>query len=125
MSVARNTVLFLLLLISLPAGSLFEIFIWNNRITKTEIVSAKQRSKANARLCSYQKIIKELKKDLFNQFIAGSLFSIKERIICTKNLQSILVQNDKTNGLNTLMIRRSIFNTFYIDESEIALKQMF
>ena len=125
MNLARNIVLFLLLIISLPIGSLFEIFSWNNQITKTEFVLNKQRSKANTRICSYQKIVKELKKDLFNRFIAGSAFSIKERVKCSEELQSILVQNDKINGLNTLMIRRSVFNTLYIGDSEIALRQLF
>jgi len=125
MNLARNIVLFVLLFISLPIGSLFEIFSWNNQITKTEFVLNKQKSKAKARICSYQKIVKELRKDLFNRFIAGSVFSIKERITSSENLQSILVQNDKTKGFNTLMIRRSVFNTLYIDDSEIALRQLF
>ncbi len=51
MNIVYKILLFSILSISLPIGKLFEIFIWNDQIIKTEIVSEKQRLASRGRIC--------------------------------------------------------------------------
>jgi len=114
--------LFSILSISLPIGKLFEIFIWNDRITKTEIVFNKQRLDSIGRFCFFIKIAKEIKKKLSTYLLNKSDFALIKRITNNKNIQSLSIQNNKTNNIKTLLIRRFIFNILYLDDSECELR---
>jgi hypothetical protein len=64
MNIVYKILLFSIFSISLPIGKLFEIFIWNDRIIKTEIVSEKQRLESRGRICYFVKPAKEIQKKL-------------------------------------------------------------
>ena len=61
MNLVYKILLFSILSISLPNGKLFEIFIWNDRITKTEVVINKQRLDSKGRFCFFIKIAKDIR----------------------------------------------------------------
>lgn len=122
MNLVYKILLFSLLSISLPIGNLFEIFNWNDRITKTEIVFDKQRLESKGRICFYLKISKEIQKKFSIYLLDKSDFAIIVRIANNKNIQSISTQNKKINNIRTLLIRRFIFNILYLDDSEHELR---
>ncbi|MBN2571613.1 MAG: hypothetical protein JXA68_05755 [Ignavibacteriales bacterium] len=124
MNLVYKILLFSLLSISLPIGKLFEIFIWNGQITKTEIVFYKKRLESKGRICFFVKIAKENKKKLSNHLQSRLDFAIIERISNKNNRQSLSIQNNKTNICKTLLIRRFIFNILYLDDSEYTLKPL-
>jgi hypothetical protein len=64
MKIVYKILLFSILSMSIPIGKLFEIFIWNDRITKTEIVFEKQRIESRGRICYFVKLAKEIQKNL-------------------------------------------------------------
>lgn len=119
MNLVYKILLFSLLSISLPIGNLFEIFNWNDRITKTEIVFDKQKLESKGRICFYIKISKEIQKKISIYLLDKSDFALIGRITNNKNIQSISTQNKKINNIETLLIRRFIFNILYLDDSEL------
>lgn len=110
--------------ISFPIGKLFEIFIWNDRITKTEIVSPNQRWGSGGRICFFVKIAKDLLKQHSLSSQASRNFTVIERIISKKNIQSLFVQNRKVCRYWKIIIRRFISNVLFLDETEYALKSL-
>ena len=122
MNIVYKILLLSILSFSLPIGKLFEIFIWNDRITKTEIVLNKQRLDSKGRFCFFIKIAKDIKKKLSTYLLNKPDFALIERITNRKNIQSLSIQNNKTNNIKPLLIRRFIFNKIYIDDSECKLR---
>ena len=118
MNIAYKILLFSILSISLPIGKLFEIFIWNDRITKTEIVFEKQRFESDERVCDFVTLAKEIQKKLSIFLQNRPDFTLIERITNNKNIQSLTIQNHKVNGIKTLLISRFLFNILYLDDSE-------
>jgi len=124
MNLVYEILLFSLLSISLPIGKLFEIFVWNDRITKTEIVFYKKRLESRGRICFFAKIVKETIKKFSIYLQNKSDFAIIERITNKKNTQSLSIQNNKTNSCKILLIRRFLFHILYLDDSYHALKPL-
>ncbi|HPK86378.1 MAG: hypothetical protein WBK94_03235 [Tenuifilaceae bacterium] len=122
MNIAYKILLFSILSISLPIGKLFEIFIWNDRITKTEIVFEKQRFESDERVCYFVTLAKEIQKKLSIYFQDRLDFAIIERITNNKNTQTLSIQKNKINRIKTLLIRRFLFNILYLDDSEFELR---
>ncbi len=118
MNLVYKILLFLLLVISLPVGKLFEIFNWNDRIIRTEIVFDKQRIESKGRICYFEKIAKDIKRKFSIYLSAKSDFAVIERITNQKNLLSLSTQNKKINSIATLLISRFVFNISYLDDSE-------
>jgi len=118
MNIVYKILLFSILSISLPIGKLFEIFIWNDQIIKTEIVSEKQRLASRGRICHFVKHAKEIQKKLSIFLQNRPDFTLIERITNNKNIQSLTIQNHKVNGIKTLLISRFLFNILYLDDSE-------
>jgi len=118
MNFISKILLFSILSISFPIGKLFDIFIWNLRITRTEVVFNNQhiQSKEESRYF-FSKITKPLKNKLSSPHLFDSLYAIPERIASKTTVQSIANQNKKTNSLTTAVIKRSIFNVVYVDDS--------
>jgi len=102
MNIAYKILLFSILSISLPIGKLFEIFIWNDRITKTEIVFEKQRFESDERVCYFVTLAKEIQKKLSIYFQDRLDFAIIERITNNKNTQTLSIQKNKINRIKTL-----------------------
>ena len=124
MNLVYKILLFSLLSISFPIGKLFDIFIWNDRITKTEIVIIKQSLKSKGRFCFFIKIAKDIKKKLSTYLLSKPDFALIERITNKKNIQSLSIQNNKTISYKILLIRRFLFNILYLDDSCYALKPL-
>lgn len=124
MNLVYKILLFSILSISLPIGKLFEIFIWNDRITKTEVVINKQRLDSKGRFCFFIKIAKDIIKKLSTYFLHKPDFALIERITNKKNTQSLSIQNNKANSYKLLLIRRFFFNLLYLDDSWHALKPL-
>lgn len=124
MNLVYKILLFSILSISLPIGKLFEIFIWNDRIKKTEIVINKQRLDSKGRFCFFIKIAKDIKKKLSIYLLNKPDFALIVRITNKKNIQSLSIQNNKTNSYKILLIRRFLFNILYLDDSCDALKPL-
>lgn len=124
MNLVYKILLFSLLSISLPIGKLFEIFVWNDRITKTEIVFYKKRLESRGRFYFFVKIAKETTKKFSIYLQDKSDFAIIERITNKKNTQSLSIQNNKTISYKILLIRRFLFNILYLDDSSYALKPL-
>ena len=122
MNLVYKIFLFSILSISFPIGKLFEIFIWNDRITKTEIAFEKQRLESRGRICFFVKIAIEIQKKLTIHLQNRPDFAMIERITNNKNIQSLSIQNNKINSYKTLLIRRFLFNILYLDDSEYKLK---
>jgi len=122
MNIAYKILLFSILSISLPIGKLFEIFIWNDRITKTEIVFEKQRFESDERVCYFVTLAKEIQKKLSIYFQDRLDFAIIKRITNNKNTQTLSIQKNKINRIKTLLIRRFLFNILYLDDSEFELR---
>ncbi len=122
MNLVYKILLFSILSISLPIGKLFEIFIWNDRITKTEIVFNRQRVDSKGKFCFFIKISKDIKKKLSSNLLNKPDFALIERITNKKNKQSVSIQNNKANNIKPFLIRRFIFNILCIDDSECELR---
>ena len=114
MNLVYKIFLFSILSISFPIGKLFEIFIWNDRITKTEIAFEKQRLESRGRICFLVKIAIEIQKKLSIHLQDRPDFAMIERITNNKNIQSLSIQNNKINSYKTLLIRRFLFNILYL-----------
>ncbi|MBN1970403.1 MAG: hypothetical protein JW870_13630 [Candidatus Delongbacteria bacterium] len=121
MTIAYKIFLFSILSISLPIGKLFEIFVWKDRITKTEIVFEKQRLGSTGKICYFIKLRKEIHKKFSKYFQDRLDFAIIERIRNNTNSQYLSIQKNKINHIKTLLIRRFIFNILYLDDSEYKL----
>lgn len=121
MNLFYKILLFSILSIGLPIGKLFEIFVWNDRITKTEIVSEKQRLESRGRICYFVKLVKKIQKKLSLNLQERPDFSLIERFTNNRNIQSLTIQNNKVNGIKTYLISRFIFNILYLDDSECEL----
>jgi hypothetical protein len=118
MNFISKILLFSILSISFPIGKLFDIFIWNLRITRTEVVFNNQHIQSKEESCYFfSKITKPLKNKLSSPHLFDSLYAIPERIASKTTVQSIANQNKKTNSLTTAVIKRSIFNVVYVDDS--------
>lgn len=122
MKLVYKILLFSILSINLPIGKLFEIFIWNDRIIKTEIVFNSLRVNSKGKFCLVIKISKDIKKKLSSNIFNKPDFALIERITNKKNKQSFSIQNNKTNNIKPLFIRRFIFNTLCKDDSECELR---
>lgn len=123
MDLVYKILLFSLISNYLAIGKLFDIFIWNNRITRTEIVFyKKERLESIGRICFFVKIEKEIKKKLSIQKKTRFDFRIIERISNKRNRKLISIENNKFNCLRTLLIRRFIFNIIYLDDSKYELR---
>lgn len=122
MNIVYKILLFSIFSISLPIGKLFEIFIWNDRIIKTEIVSEKQRLESRGRICYFVKPAKEMQKKLSIFLQNRPDFTLIVRITNNINIQSLTIQNHKVNGIKTLLISRFLFNILYLDDSEYELR---
>ncbi len=121
MNIAYRILLFSILSICFPIGKLFEIFVWNDRVTKTEIVFEKKRLESTGRICSFVKHANEIQKKLSTYLQDRLDFAIIERITSNKNIQSLSIQNIKINNIKMLLIRRFLFNILYLDDSEQEL----
>lgn len=117
MNFISKILLFSILSISLPIGKLFDIFIWNERIIRTEIVLNNQHIQPEGQSCFYVKIAKQLENICSAPLLFNSIKTIPERITNKTTVQSIANQNKKTNSLTTAVIKRSVFNMVYVDES--------
>ena len=117
-----NTVYKILLLsilsFSLPIGRLFETFIWNDRIIKTETVFRKKRLETIGKFCLFIKIVKKIEKSLSTHFQDKQNFVTIEKIKTSEIKQFVSIQNIRTNRFKTKIIRRFKFNILYIDDSE-------
>ncbi len=122
MRTAYKILLLTILSLSFPIGKLFEIFIWNNRITKTEIVTSNQRSELKGKTCSFIKISREILKKFTIHLQDKSEFRVIERIASLKNKQTLTTQINKTDGLKALLIKRFILNVFYTDDYVSSLR---
>jgi hypothetical protein len=118
-------ILFLSILsIGFPVGRLFEIFIWNDRITKTEVVAPDKRLGSGGRICFFVKIARELQKQLSLRLQAHLNLAVAAQIVSKQDTRSILVQLRKIRSFRKFIIRRSVSNVLYLDESEYALKPL-
>lgn len=106
-----------LLSISFPIGKLFDIFIWNNRITKTETVFFKKRVTSRKSICSFVKIAKAIKNELIGNLQKRSDFTIIEILTNKKNILSSFIQNNKSNNYKVLFIKQFVFNKLLADET--------
>lgn len=125
MNIAYKILLFSILSISLPIGKLFEIFVWNDRITKTEIVFERQRLESTGRICYFVKLAKKIQKKLSIYLQDRLDFAIIVRITNNKNIQFLSIQNNKISNIKTLLIRRFLFNILYLNDSEQELRLFF
>jgi len=118
MNFLSKILLFSILSIGFPIGKLFDIFIWNLRITRTEVVLKNQHIQPKEESCYFfAKITKPLKNKLLAPRLFDSLYAIPERITSKTTVQFIADQNKKTNSLTTAVIKRSVFNMVYVDDS--------
>jgi hypothetical protein len=118
MNPVYNILLFSILSISLPIGKLFEIFIWNDRIAKTEIVYNKQSIDSKGRFCFLIKIAKNIKKKHSVYLLNKSDFVSIERITNKKNIQLLSVQNNISNNIKPLIMNRFVINILFSDDPE-------
>jgi len=112
---------FLLLSLTFPFGKLYDIFIWDVRIIKTESVFDKHSKEPKGKRSFFLKSSKEIKKVSSGNSICKPDFSLFERITKNNILDSFSTQNGKVNTIKTLFIRRFHFNMLYIDESDMRL----
>lgn len=124
MNLVYKILLFSLLSISLPIGKLFEIFVWNDRITKTEIVFYKKRLESRGKICFFAKIAKDTIKKLSIYLQNKPDFAVIERITYKKNTHSLSIQNNKTNSYKILLIRRFLFNILNSDDAYHEIKPL-
>jgi hypothetical protein len=122
MNLVYKILLFSVLSISLPIEKIFEIFNWKDRITRTEIVFDKQKIESKERICFFVKIVKDIKKMFSFYLLDKSDFAIIEGITNNKNLQSLSTRNKKIKNIETLLIRRFVFNILYLDDSDHEFK---
>lgn len=112
-------ILFLSLLsFTIPIGKLFEIFIWNDRVTKTESVIQLNRIDKKRRLCFFVKIVKKSKALLIAECKKKQLFLLKEifQNITNNKIQSI--QTSQFNQFKNHLKKGQIFNIIYFDEEK-------
>jgi hypothetical protein len=109
--------LFSLLSFGFPIGKLFEIFIWNDRITKTEFVFHRQRIDSKRKFCLFVKISKYIKTKFSSNLLNKPDFALIGKITNKKNKQSISIQNHKASNIKPAIIRRNVFNILFIDDS--------
>ena len=117
MKFVYKILLFSILSIGFPVGSLFDIFIWNDRIIKTEIVSDKQGLNSGGRTFFF---IKSVKKH-FNRLKKRLNVVIIEKITQTKNIRVLSVQRFDFYCFKASLIRRSLLKVLYVDDSEHGL----
>ncbi len=122
MKTVYKILLLAILSISFPNGRLFEIFIWNNRITKTEITVSDSFSELKGKTCSFQRITREIKNKDNIHFQQWSDYVVIIKLSNFKIKHLFLIQNSKTSYLRTLLIRQFLFNILYSDDSVSGLK---
>jgi len=118
MNIVYKILLLSILSFSLPIGRLFEIFIWNDRIIKTETVIHKKRLETKGKNCLFLKIVKKIEKTLSTQFRDRQDFVTIEKIKTLETKRSIFIQKNRTYKFKTQLIRRFIFNMLYMNDSE-------
>ncbi|NLF41905.1 MAG: hypothetical protein GX587_04355 [Bacteroidales bacterium] len=116
MNLVYKIILFSLLSISLPIGKLFDLFVWNDRITKTEIVIHTRETGSKGRICFFVKIIKHTTQKLSSYFQDKFYYAIIERITNIKSIQLLSIQNNKTERYLFKLIRQFHFNITYISD---------
>ena len=121
MNLFYKILIFSILSFSLPIGKLFELFIWDNRITKTETVF-ERRINAEGRNCQYVKVIKEINKKLSVHLQNKSNFLIIEKVNTQITKQILYTQKIKFNNIKRLVNNQYMFNLLYVDDSEDIFK---
>jgi hypothetical protein len=114
-----------ILSISFPIGRLFEIFIWNNRVTKIEIAASNSLSGVKGKTCSYQSFAGEIKKKVNIHLQKWSDYVVRVRQSDFKIKRLFLTQNNKTSYLRTILIKQFLFNIFYSDDSVSELRHSY
>lgn len=117
MKTVYRILLLAILSISFPIGRLFEIFIWNNRITKIEITSSNRVSDFKGNTCSFQRFAGDIKKKVNIHLQKWSDYVIRVRQSDFNIKRLFLTQNNKTSYLKTILIKQFLFNIFYSDDS--------
>lgn len=125
MKTVYKILLLAILSISFPIGRLFEIFIWNNRITRIEIVTSNLASEFKGKTCSFQRITREIKKKDNTYFQKWSEYVIIVRLSDLKIKSLFFSQNNKTSFLRALLIKQFLFNIFYSDDSVSGLRVIY
>ena len=118
MKIVYKILLLSILSFSIPIGRLFEIFIWNDRIIKTETVFRKKRFETKGRNYFFFKIIKKIEKTLSTHFQNRQNFTTIEKNNTIKTKLSIFIQRNRTYEFEVLLIRRYIFNILFMDDTE-------
>lgn len=125
MKTVYRILLLAILSISFPIGRLFEIFIWNNRVTKIEITASNSVSDLKGKTCSYHRFAKEIKKKVNIHLQKWSDYVVRVRQSDFKIKRLLLTQNNKTSYLKTILIKQFLFNIFYSDDSVSELQFSF
>lgn len=124
MNLACKIILFSLLSMSLPIGRLFELFVWNDQITKTEIVIHSRETGSKGRNCFFVKIIKETAQKLSSFFRDKLYYATIERIANYKSILLLSIQNNRTGEYIFKLIRQFHFNITYFSDPYDVLIQM-
>lgn len=124
MNLVYKAILFSLLSISLPIGRLFELFVWNDRIQKTEIVIHSRETGSKGRICFFIKTIKKTPQKLSSFIRDKFYYAIIERIANYKSTLILSIQNNKTEKYISKLIRQFHFNITYFSNPYDVLIQI-
>ena len=106
---------------TIPAGRLFDLFIWQDSILKTETNFQVNRLETHRRLCLFVRIIKEINakflfklKKKYNNYLHKINHNLKTR---TK----LLNQNYQFNEIKEQLTKNMVFNIIYSDVPENSM----
>jgi hypothetical protein len=113
-----KTGLFLFLSFSLPVGRLFDLFVWDKQIVRTEARAHNSRTIHGYRIISYGKhVLKKLGNTLsqIRVQLEHSYRTINMSKLCQ---QILLTQQINLNRYIIILIQRPLFETYYLDCKE-------
>jgi len=118
MNVIYKILIFSVFSYTIPIGKIFEIFVWQDNIIKTEYVVKKTANKnsSNVLLLKFdKKAINTKNNSIFNNYHINY-----EKIENSKNNLTLFTFKILFNNIKTRTIHRFVFNLIFSDENSFS-----
>lgn len=103
-----KVLLFSALSISFPIGKLFEIFIWNDKVIRSEIVSCRRYIKPGRGICFFAKVVLDMRKKFLSDIQNSTEYKIIELAVNRMSIILLSLQDQKVINYKILFIKQFI-----------------